>query len=198
MTLARFCGVVALAVFVVNVTVHLSTFMPELYSSVDLRWLSSPLALLLFPVFLFMVLSLASRPRTPSKKTDGLFGKWAAVRKQKADDQARLLTLVPQSLRVLCGCFFAYAIINFISVSIQLRGLPMRSEDGTYYVRGTELSDLDRSQYLEYRAYRDRLETGHLMLFSVLPAAYFLVVHPRLHLLADQSELKHDVDRGTT
>jgi hypothetical protein len=55
-------------------------------------------------------------------------------------------------------------------------------ENGNYYLHnhGQKIRDLSKEEYQRFSAYVVRGFSGHWMLFSIIPAAYFLTAYPKL------------------
>ena len=94
-----------------------------------------------------------------------------------------LLGFVPLPLRVTCAVAFFYACINFALVTALMEGGSPSAENGNYYVHshGQKIRDITREEYQRFRAYEVRGFSGHWIVFSIVPMAYFLTVHPKLH-----------------
>ena len=146
----------------------------------NLAW---PLHLATMAVFATMVFSLvAQQQRQPKNPSKGLFASWRAANQQNKDFQFKLLGFVPRSLRVACVATFIYAFINFALFMVLMEGGSPSSKNGTYYLHshGRKIRDITKKEYQRFLAYEVRGVSGHWMIFSIVPMAYFLTVRPKL------------------
>lgn len=178
--MVRLLGIVALAVFGVSAAVHACTFLPFIPVSMNFAW---PLHLMTMAVFAAMVISLVRyQKRSLPKPTGSIFAKWRSAAAQSRAFQSQLLSAIPLYLIILCIGAFIYAAVNFaLFIELMKDGGPA-VQDGKYYLRnhGKISREITRAEYKRYCAYEVRGFSGHWMIFSLVPAVYFLAVYPRL------------------
>jgi hypothetical protein len=145
--------------------------------------LAWPLHVAAMAVFVAMGFNLAGQQkREPTRQATGLFANWCAAGEQHRDFQSKLVGCVPWPLRAVCVVAFIYALINFALFAMHMEGGSPAVENGNYYLHnhGHKIRDLSKEEYQRFVAYVVRGFSGHWMLFSIIPTAYFLTVYPKL------------------
>jgi len=178
--LARFFGITALGTAVLSVLFNLATYIPALKVSTRQAW---PLPLVSIAVCVAMLFSAAAqRRREPKQPANGLFAKLRARFERRYDSERKMMDAVPDWVGIACMAAILFAVINFgVAVMLTDGGSPVAA-NGRYYLeyRGVHVHDITQYEYQRYQANEVRGLTGHCLVFSMIPAAYFLVVYPKL------------------
>ena len=111
-----------------------------------------------------------------------------AGRRLKIDqgDTSRFEKLVPGWAKTTGIAFFVYVIVNFMAFMILHEGRP-RAEDGKftlYYKRTRLIREVSEAEFRNAERFEVRGASGHWMLFSAVPAFYFLYLYPRARVAA--------------
>jgi hypothetical protein len=178
--MAKICGIAALVVFALSVFAHITTFVPSIPISMQV---AGPIHLAAMAVFAAMIFSLtALQKREPRKPAEGLFAKWIEASQQNKDFQIKLFTCAPLPLSILCASIFMYVMIIFILSSGLMEGGAPAITDGRSVLQnhGKKIRDVSKEEYQRFQAYEVRRFSGLWMIFSIIPAVYFLIVHPKL------------------
>jgi hypothetical protein len=154
---SKLAGVVALAGFCITLFIHARTILhlpiPTEFSA------GFPLP---FPLFVGVMLVFAPMILDAG---DGRLGRVA---------NSRLVAGMPTWARVAIGVCAAYVAINFVWIMVG-HGYKVHVSDGkaVAYASGVSraLSDQEYRDYLEWQA---RMWSGHLLIFYLVPAFYFL------------------------
>ncbi|MEM0915344.1 MAG: hypothetical protein AAGK09_12140 [Planctomycetota bacterium] len=88
--------------------------------------------------------------------------------KRGAKNQQEIMGRAPKWLTIISGCFFAYALINFVLFLILMQGGTVFEEDGQYTRRtfGREYVQITESEFNRYNNYVARGFSGHWMVFA--------------------------------
>ena len=186
--MAKAIGVFAFLVFASSAVAHVATFFPTIHVPTGMV---GPQHFAMMAVFAAMIFSVAAlHKRQPKKTVKGLFANWRAANQQKKEFESKLIAPVPFPLRVACAAAFLYAFINFFVSGVHMAGNPS-VKNGNYFLEshGKKVRDITEEEYHRYQAFEVRFISGEWILFSIIPAVYFLVVHPRL-LSETQSDAK--------
>lgn len=156
--LERVAGPIAALVCVIAIVIHALSIM-----KIDVQQHFPPvmaLHVLIFVCFIPFVLSLNKR-----------FGGCAKL--------AQLATILPKWTLILSGLIMAYAMINFF-LSIGALGATPEIRDGQYILhnKGTLVRVITEVEYHHARALILRMFSGHWIIFSGIPALYFLFAKP--------------------
>jgi hypothetical protein len=190
--MAKACGIAALLILGASTMFHFATYIPAIPLSMEMAW---PLHLATMAVFAAMVFSLvAQQRREPMEPAKGLFARWRAASQRNKEFQSNLVRLVPFPLFVACGAAFVYAVINFALFTALMEGGSPTVKNGNYYLHshGKKIRDITKEEYQRFRAYEVRGFSGHWIVFSIVPMAYFLTVHPKLNQTTESSSEKAD------
>ncbi|ANM30002.1 hypothetical protein ABI59_11115 [Acidobacteria bacterium Mor1] len=151
---ARRMGLMATAIFCASLLAHVLTFLP---SPPFLGW-AWPLHVATFVPFGAMIFALPTRLSLSARKEGEGWLAWNARR--QLDSQAayiRLVALVPPMVTVLAGMLTAYVFVAFFA-NLGLMATPDEAAQDQIGIR---------------------LFSGHWMIFSMMPAIYFMFVEPR-------------------
>lgn len=155
--------VVAAAVFVVSLVVHLSTFfaIPPASGFHSLMWIH----LAIFPPFFAAI----------------IYGRRLVG--SDANAAQRLFKHAPAVLRLLTQVFGIYAVVNFGLFAFRVRSGSPEIVNRKYvlYNHGRVIRELSRQEYEQQQAYILRGFSGHWMLFSI--AALTLMAATRREML---------------
>lgn len=178
--MARICGITSLVILVSSAAFHSATYIPAIPVTMNLAW---PLHLATMAVFAIMAFSLVRQQKQqPKQPAKGLLARWRAANKQNKEFHSQLLGFVPRSLRDVCVATFIYAFINFALFMLIMEGGSPSVENGKYFLHnhGQKIRDISKQEYARFLAYEVRGFSGHWIVLSIIPAVYFLTVHPKL------------------
>lgn len=153
-SLDRMFGPIAAIICTITIIIHVLSII-----GIDVQHYFPPVMLLhmlIFVCFVPFVLSLNKR-----------FGGRAKL--------GQLRQIMPKWTMILGGVLFAYAMINFF-VSMDAMGGTADFRDGQYILhnRGELVRVLTEAEYHRSKASMLRMFSGHWIIFSGLPALYFL------------------------
>jgi hypothetical protein len=160
-------GLLSLATFVASVVVHFASFVPGApveIESVGLLHLAS--------LALCIIVAIHNSG-------------WERRAKRQCGDEKQLQEFtaraIPWWIWLPGMLFFIYVGVNFVVVQMRVEG-QAKVENGEYVVRykGRFVRTLTADEYEVHRRLEVRGPSGHWMLFSAIPAVYFLIVLPRL------------------
>lgn len=157
-TLERIAGPLSALICVIAIVIHALSIM-----KIDVEQHFPPvmaLHALIFVCFIPFVLSLNKR-----------FGGRAKL--------AQLATIMPKWALILSGLLLAYAMINFFMSMGALGGTP-DFKDGQYILhnKGKLVRVITEVEYHHAKALIIRMFSGHWIIFSGMPALYFLFAKP--------------------
>lgn len=168
-------GLSAAAVFTACFVVHVCTFVPG--SAVSLDGIgplhAAGVAALVVTLTHFGMLN--QRAREAGWK-DGELG-------------TLLRELIPTRARLVFGILLVYVVASFAVFTVRAEGSP-RVKDGRYELadKGKRVRDLTEAEYRDRRRLEVRGPTALWMLFSGVPAAYLLLLAPRVRAVLDAAE----------
>ena len=159
----------ATAGFIASAILHLSTFIAHLSPPGD------GLALALFAGAFVPLVAMLIRLRGAVPPSPG--GRMVGVR--------AVVGLVPSGARMLIVGVVLYTLMNLVFSLMLTGGVTAEAVgDKRYLIDGGRREEVSREEYDVYRRLTIRLLSGHLLLFYLVPLAYFRFVDPRRHLRA--------------
>jgi hypothetical protein len=165
----RFFLWLATAGFIASAVLHLSTFFSRLPPPGD------GLALALFAGAFVPLVAMLIRLRGAVPPSPG--GRMAGLR--------AVVGLVPSGARMLIVGVVLYTLMNLVFSLTLTGGVTAEAVgDKHYLIDGGRREEVSREEYDVYRRLTIRLLSGHLLLFYLVPLAYFRFVDPRRHLRA--------------
>ena len=177
-------GIVAGLILFVSLAVHFSTFLPSPTISVDKVW---PIHVAISIPFGVMVLILALQRQTARKSFREILQQTNEEANKESDRIGRIVHAVPLPILLVGIALSIYAIANFFAFMVlNPEGAPV-DDNGRYYLsnHGTLVRELTEDEYHQHQAYEVRGLSGHWMVFSYAPFAYFLFIH---NTLRDEAE----------
>ena len=159
-------GRVSLAVFLVSLGLHIAGYVPGAPLSFDgVKWLS----VAAFACFVLMAVHLSVLNR-------------AIRRRVRSEDAVEpwLGALIPRWVWNVGGLFFVYVIVSAAVYFAASEGQP-RMKDGAFALtsHGRVVREVSEQEFRDAQRLEVRGVSGHWMLFSAIPAVYFLAVYPR-------------------
>ena len=165
----RFFLWLATAGFIASAVLHLSTFFSRLPPPGD------GLALALFAGAFVPLVAMLIRLRGAVPPSPG--GRMVGVR--------AVVGLVPSGARMLIVGVVLYTLMNLVFSLMLTGGVTAEAVgDKHYLIDAGRREEVSREEYDVYRRLTIRLLSGHLLLFYLVPLAYFRFVDPRRHLRA--------------
>lgn len=165
-TLAKLLGWLSLAIFLVSLGLHVAGYVPGAPLAFDeVKWLF----VAAFGSFVVMAVHLSLLNRT--------------VRGRVPSEDAVepwIEGLVPRWIWNVGGLFFVYVIVSAVVYFAMFEGQP-RIKDGAFALtsHGRVVREVSEPEFRDAQRLEVRGVSGHVMLFSAIPTAYFLVVYPR-------------------
>lgn len=179
-------GAIAGLAFIASLASHLSTFMPRPTISMDT--VVVPIGIAIFVTFGGMVVILAVQRQTARKRFRELAEQTNEEANREFDRIGRVFRAVPIPVLLLGVALVIYAVVNFVvAMGLNSGGQPVE-DNGQYYLseHGHYVRELTEDEYHQRQAYELRGVSGHMMLFSYVPFAYFTFIH---HNLRDEAEI---------
>ena len=188
--MARISGIASLLIFVVSAALHLATYIPDVPVNMELAW---PLHLAAMAVFGILIIHLRQQRRPHKSRAKGLFGNWRTAAQQDRALLSELVGLVPRWLLFACLATFIHPFVNFAMFILLMEGGSSVVEGGKFILQehGRKIRDLTKQEFERFRAYELRGFSGHWMVFSIIPATYFLAVQPKL-----KGTMELDIEKG--
>lgn len=172
-------GLFSVAVCVVSTAVHIASFIPGSGLAVhEVQWLH----LGAMGAFFAMAIHITALHRRARRRV----GNKEAVEKWTS-------RFVPGWARTAGMVGGLYVVINFLVFVATIPGQP-RTYDGEFalYNHGKIVRRVSEEEFRDWERYEVRGVSAHWIMFSVIPAGYFLVVYPRaratLAVLPDPGE----------
>ena len=165
----RFFLWLATAGFIASAVLHLSTFFSRLPPPGD------GIALALFAGAFVPLVAMPIRLRGAVPPSPG--GRMAGLR--------AVVGLVPSGARMLIVGVVLYTLMNLVFSLMLTGGVAAEAVgDKRYLIEGGHREEVSREEYDVHMRVTTRLLSGHLLLFYLLPLAYFRFVDSRRHVLA--------------
>jgi hypothetical protein len=166
--------------FAISVLVHCSTFVPGWSVGMNRAWPLHLAAMLSVGMLIFSLMFLA--PKSTRRDSEG---SWDYLIRSRSESQAvwhRMLSITPAWVKVAGVLFIGYAFVNFVLFISKMDGGSPNERNGVYVLEnhGQPIRDLTKEEYEQFQAYIARGFSGHWLVFSFLPFAYFAFVQPRL------------------
>jgi hypothetical protein len=133
-------------------------------------------------VFGAMVITLAAKQkgaRPLHKPGESYFAWWSSSQSASRTYMAQIIKSVSMTIRILCAAVFIYTLVNFALFIKYSEGGGPFTENGKYYLKshGHIIRELSEQEFYRFRSYELRGFSGHWILFSFIPAVYFLTLH---------------------
>jgi hypothetical protein len=169
----KIIGYAILAVFITSIVVNVATYVPSVPITMGMTW----------PLHLFALAACGAMAFWMNRREKAEQGG-----QKKPFSWIEFARPFPFALRAACVIAGIYAVINFALFFFLMEYGSPAEENGRYVLQnhGKVIRFLSAEEYQRFRAYEVRGFSGHWMLFSILPAAYFLTCGSRK--VADQSE----------
>lgn len=185
--MTRALGLLALLNLACSVMVHFATFVPGIPVSAGPSFILHLTSMAAFGAMVFSIVALQQGQHKKSGR--GVAASWRSANQKNREFQSRLFGIMPFPVRVACAISLMYSFATFILVGALMGvGTPF-VKDGNYILHshGKKIRDITKEEYQRYRNLEVRLFSGGWILFSIVPTAYFLTVHPRLHSEVEES-----------
>lgn len=137
-----------------------------------------PLHLGAMVAFGAMVLILVAKQKAkrPARKAgESYLTWWSNSKNENQKYMTEIIRSAPKTIRILCAGVFLYALVNFALFMINSEGGGPFAENGKYYLKshGHIIRELSEKEFYRFQAYELRGFSGHWILFSLIPTAYF-------------------------
>jgi hypothetical protein len=180
----KFFGIFSLMVFLASAVIHIATFIPAIRISMQQVWPLLLGAMIAFGIMVFSLTALQRRARRNKRQSSTMFGRWHEANKELKEFNSNVLALTPRYLRILTGIFAMYVVVNFMTLFHSMQdGRPV-AEQGKFFLQKhrdqVNIREISEAEYQRRLAYSVRGVSGHCMIFSLLPAIFFLTVHEKL------------------
>jgi len=166
--------------FAVCVIVHVLTFVPSIQISMGTTGLLHLAAMAAFGAMIFSMNAVQRRRKVAGES--GFFGQWRDSQRASKESFAEMQALVPRGIYYAGIALSVYVAINFIVFMGQMDEGSPNVQAGKFYLtnHGKVVREITESEFHRFEAYEVRGFSGHWMLFSMVPAVYFLFVEERL------------------